>query len=485
MKKTISMLLALVLLFCTVSAFVSCEIGTQGVQGLPGEQGPQGEQGNQGETGRGILKTEIIDGCLWITYTDDPNNPVNVGSVLSEDTGSDCLLYKLNDDGETCSVVGLENCVETELIIPAKFKQKPVTGIAASAFAGFSLLKSITIPDSITSIGAYAFEGCSSLTSITIPDSVINIAYTAFNDCSSLVRFTVSENNETYCAIDGILYNKLETKIIHIPQKISGDVIILEGVTKIDNSAFSGRSSLTSITIPDSVTSISYSAFSGCSSLISITIPDSVTSISSYAFSGCSSLTSVKIPDSVISIDTYAFSDCSGLISITIPDSVTSIGYSAFSGCSNLTSITIPFVGATKEWTSNNRHFGYIFGDSSYFQNNKHIPTSLKTVVITGGIDIFDYAFYNCSSLTSITIPEGVYSIYRYAFASCSSLTSITIPDSVTNIYDYAFASCSSLTSITFEGTVARWNAIYHDTEKYTIYCTDGTIAKDGIITYY
>ena len=67
------------------------------------------------------------------------------------------------------------------------------------------------------------------------------------------------------------------------------------------------------------------SAFSGCSSLTSVTMPKNVTGIGNYAFSGCSSLTSVTIPDSVTSIGTMVFCGCSSLASVTIPNSVTSI----------------------------------------------------------------------------------------------------------------------------------------------------------------
>ena len=94
--------------------------------------------------------------------------------------------------------------------------------------------------------------------------------------------------------------------------------------------------------------------------------------------------------------------------------SVTSIGYHAFYYCSGLTSVTIP----------------------------------------DGVTSIGDYAFEFCSSLTSVTIPEGVTSISNYAFYGCSSLTSITIPEGVTRISFCAFNGCSSLTSITIPNSV-------------------------------
>lgn len=114
-------------------------------------------------------------------------------------------------------------------------------------------------------------------------------------------------------------------------------VIVEEGVTSIEQSAFEYCSELTSITIPSSVTSIGDDAFYGCTSLTSINIPSSVASIGDRAFYGCSSLTSIEIPSSVTNIGYGAFKYCSSLTSIEIPSSVTSIGKWAFFDCDNLT----------------------------------------------------------------------------------------------------------------------------------------------------
>ena len=220
-----------------------------------------------------------------------------------------------------------------------------------------------------------------------------------------------------------------------------------------------------------------------------------------------SSLKTVVITSDT-SIADCAFYGCSSLTSITIHDTVTSIGYRAFYGCSSLESITLPFVGATKDGTSNT-YFGYIFGNRSSTSTDENIPASLKSVVITGGAtnvtSIASNAFYKCSSLTSITLPEKVTSIGNFAFSECTNLTSITIPDgvktiglcalsscprltniiipdSITTIDAHAFRVCTSLTSITFQGTVAQWNAIDFGANwkefvpATEVVCSDGTV---------
>ncbi len=174
-------------------------------------------------------------------------------------------------------------------------------------------------------------------------------------------------------------------------------------------------------------------------------------SVSLYKYLGNSD--EVEIPDN-ITIDNYnynvtsisfsTFKDKSSLKKVIIPNSVTSIGNFAFSECSSLESITIPFVGATLN-EKINTHFGYIFRAGIYYENSDYVPTTLKEVIITGGNSIGWYAFYNCSSLESIEIPNSVTSIGYLAFEDCSSLKSIFIPNSVTSIGGLAFYGCSSL----------------------------------------
>ena len=100
------------------------------------------------------------------------------------------------------------------------------------------------------------------------------------------------------------------------------------------------------VTVPSTiggypVTAIGDGAFSGRSTVISVTLPDSVVDIEDHAFWHCRSIESIKIGKNVKSIGEQVFYYCERLTSITIPDSVTSIGEYAFRSCGNLTSIKI------------------------------------------------------------------------------------------------------------------------------------------------
>ena len=194
-------------------------------------------------------------------------------------------------------------------------------------------------------------------------------------------------------------------------------------------------------------TTIEEYLFTECNNMTSVTIPNSVTTISDNAFYYCSGLTNVTIPNSVTSIGDEAFRSCSGLTSVTIPNSVTTIGEGAFGACSGLTSIKVD--SGNSVYDSRNNCKAII-----ETATNTLIAGCQNTVIPNSVTTISDWAFDNCSGLTSITIPNSVTSIGNNAFGNCSGLTNVVIPNSVTTIGNQAFRSCSGLTSVTIGNSV-------------------------------
>ena len=363
-----------------------------------------------------------FEGCTSLTSITIPNSVTSIG--FGAFIGCSSLTSITIPDSVTCiGDSAFNGCTSlTSITIPDS-----VTSIGESAFSGCSSLASITIPDSVMSIGNDAFHECSSLTSITIPNSVTSIGDYAFLGCSRLTAIDVNTDNKDYTSVNGVLFYNDKTIICYPAGKKGNNYKIPDGVTSICWYAFSGCTSLTSITIPDSVTEIGGSAFENCSSLTSITIPDSVTSIGIGAFVGCSSLTSIMIPDNVTYIGGAVFADCSSLTEIKV--STQNAKYVSVNGVLyNKDKTTIMCYPAGKK-------------DKNY-------------KILDGVTEICTSAFNGCSSLTSITIPDSVTEIGVSAFSGCSSLTGITIPDSVTRIDMSTFRGCSSFTSITIPDNV-------------------------------
>ena len=93
--------------------------------------------------------------------------------------------------------------------------------------------------------------------------------------------------------------------------------------------------------------------------------------------------------------------------------------------------------------------------DVFLYDGKKKVPKDVTIVIIKECVTtINEYAFRNCTSLTSVIIPDSVVTIGDYAFDGCASLTSVTIPDSVTTIRDYAFDGCTSLNSVVIPDSV-------------------------------
>ena len=207
-------------------------------------------------------------------------------------------------------------------------------------------------------------------------------------------------------------------------------------------------------------------AFSGCSSLSSVTIGKGTNSIGNYAFSGCTNLESINLGESTETINQYAFQNCSSLPSITIPGSVNSIGDYAFSGCTGLKTVIMEdrktdgelklgyngsnplFVDCPLDSVYIGRNISYSTG-SSYGNSPFYRNTSLRTVVITDKeTDVSENEFYGCTNLQNVQIGDGVTSIGNWAFSGCSSLKNFSFGTQVQTIGKEAFSDCTAVMAI-------------------------------------
>lgn len=413
----------------------------------------------------------------------------SAGKNAPSKTDDGTLKYKLSENKAYYIIYDVVDSSVTAVTIPEFIHNIPVMCIGKGAFSDCKKLVSISIPNTITSIEESAFKSCSSLKHIALPESITSISESTFAYCSNLESVSIPKN-----------------------------------LVSIDAFAFNRCSNLASITIPMSVTSIGYAAFSECKGLKSVYISD-IAAWCGIAFGTVNSnpleyaenlylnevyVKEIVIPDGVTNIGAHAFEGYTNFTSITIPGSVKSIGQDAFKNCKSLKTVYITDLSA---WC-NMSIDGYEAAPLNYADNlvlngelitDLVIPsdvtsiskytfygyTALKNVTIHNAVtDIGPCAFAHCTGLTTITLPESVSSIGRYAFYNCIYLRSFIMGQYVTTIGDYAFDKCDSLGNVTYTGTVEQWNLIEKssrwDGEIYRlgVNCTDGSIAKNGVVAY-
>ena len=308
------------------------------------------------------------------------------------------LVFMINPDGISYSVKASSTNISGVVRIPKTYRGKPVTTIKEEGFVDCSKVNDLILPNTLTTIEQSAFKNCTSMTKIYIPSSVTTIS-APYSSASPFYGWNK----------DAIIYCEASSKP--------------DGWESSWN--YYGSGYLTTIwnvaELPQQTADWEY-----------VEKKDGAMALVRYL----GTATAVTVPTTlsgktVSEICENCFKDKTSINSIYIPSSITSVERGAISGCGALATLTIPFVGGS---STSNSFLGYIFGAWSYSNNSSYVPSSLKTVVVTGGTSIESYAFYDCSSLTSITIPNSVTSIGSSAFRNCTSMTKIYIPSSVTTI---------------------------------------------------
>ena len=266
-----------------------------------------------------------------------------------------------------------------------------------------------------------------SLLDTPISDDMVLKVYAKFNPV------TEEDSDFLFKACDGgyeVIGYTGDNPIVTIPSTYKSLPVLTIGLDRKNEDRFAENENIKELIIPDGVTKIEDYAFESCINLTTVTIPTSVTDMGHYSFSRCDKLSVATLPAEQVdnipkenlttvvinggtSLSGYygGFGDCKKLTNITIADSVTSIGNNAFEGCESLTTIRLP-------------------------NSITEIPS---------------FMFKDCKSLKSIIIPDSVTSIGDGAFSGCESLNNVIIPERVSNIGRYAFMSCNSLTSLTFQ----------------------------------
>lgn len=355
-------------------------------------------------------------------------------------------------------------------------------------------LENFEIPESVESIGTYFLSGCPKLKELYIPKNVKDIYGGLLAGNDQMKGITVSEENQHFVSIDGVVYTKdLKTliaypcgsgrkvyKVLDGTEKLGmgafmesdiEEIILPESLMEIDDSCFYFCQKLRELIIPDSVTKLGSRALAYCCSLSNLHLSSALQAIERQTFSGCTSLKFLEVPGSVKTIDasaivwnekgfeeivlhegvegittdhgktSYMFSRLSVLRKVTIPSTVSRMITGMFSNCVNMEMLLI---------SENNPYYKTVDG-AIYTKDGKELVAvpnwDRKSFAIAEGTEIIGEAcFWRFDNLQEIHIPSTIRRIESRAFDGCSSLKEICLPEALKEIETRAFDDCKSLT---------------------------------------
>lgn len=389
-------------------------------------------------SGSGVFKN-----CTNLTsYTTDKNGQTRLGEQMFYNSGlTSAEVYSTQIPQEAFS-----NCKNlTSIVVKGSvvtignkaFANNPkltsvniqgsVEYLNDQALANNPLLESVTLPNSSVKVGSNVLSNDPKLTTLNFQaNTSLKNLEASFLSGSNVSTFNV-DSNSAYSTENGILYADNGSTIVLVATNTNlSDYTVPSTVTKIAQGAFSGNTTLTSLTFTSNVELEQY-AFANCTNLTSVTFAANM-EVAPYAFYGCQAISELENVSNVTKIGSHAFDKAFTISKIDITLSNVEVEDYAFA---NSSVTTITFAG-------NTTLSDYAFQNASY----------LRSVTITGSNDmvIGAYAFDNCYTLNNVDFAN-VTSIGAYAFRGCNNLTSAVMPK-VTTIGEGAFVNCKKLATV-------------------------------------
>jgi hypothetical protein len=361
-------------------------------------------------TGRKMMRVILVMTAVFLS--------IAIQTGIAGSSGD--YAYTVNAGGASVTITGYTG-MGGDIRIPDTLDGKTVSGIGSDLFTSVSV------------------------TSVTIPKGVLTIECGAFWECRSLQSIQIDADNPNYKSVDGIVFSKDGTILVHYPAAKKGDSYTTpDTVTAIGDSAFDHNQNLQSITLTENVTQIGNSSFWRCNALTGFAIPQSVTMIGNSALANCGLVTAITVEagnTAYKSMDGVLF-DIGGKAllqcpagktgSYSVPTGVQVLKSGSFRGCCQLTNVIV----------SND----------------------------VSGIE--DCVFAYCDNLKDMNLGESVQMIGYAAFQGCAALTGITLPASIAQMDNSAFDSCSSLHGAYFMGNapVMGENVFSGCADGFTVY---------------
>ena len=388
----------------------------------------------------------------------------NSNAAIDDTFSHNSINYKVTSEiPRQVEATGPTSTTITSITIPETVEYLgntyAVTSISANSFKNCTSATSVTLSKNLTNIGNNAFSGCTAVTTVYYdvknhPDFTSSVNLTGLGKTgdttltfgthvTTIPAFIFYKSN----AITGINISSSVTTVGHAAFRECYNITSINlssasSLTTIGDYAFYSCTKITTLDLsPSGLTNIEGYAFSNCTGLTSVTFPTNINSIGERSFEKCSNLTNADLSTTnITSIGSCAFTTCSKLQQITIPQSVTSLGTFAFSSCTKLTQVTILSPNLANTDCTNIFQYAGNGGDGATFIFGPNVT------IIPMGI-CYSNSSGSMNKVTNVTFNGQITEIKDKAFYGCTKLESISIPDTVINIGEYAFYSCNTITT--------------------------------------